>query len=792
MKVKCISFCIGLLCLTGSVAADFPRLYDVIVLKGENLGAFLQDPVDQIRIYAYHSALDSWSPVVMQVDELDGGTSCFGSKNGVLDPTDEVLFSSWELGDQAEVSEWPSTGDTLRQEVAVIDPHSGSTGYVYVFLSSSLPAALTEWISVSNDTIYGETYTMAHDSSYSSGLPAMLKIGESDVDFLDKWRFQLKVTKIKVNYQGQTIDLDNQLYITESINKTYSIKWGGIPLGNLTIKSYQHGQPQITGGPVRITRQVNVRVSFKGLSMDSDADLPILIQYYPYNTEFAPDFNIEFPSDIKNLEGPFIEFSKAFNDQSLQMRFHGYDYDYKLTQTTDDNIINDNSLDIFDHEIDTTEWQDPDSLWYGFSGNSASLVDQVSSLHMFVPLNRYPTTRDRPHVLFYFDKKVNGDYGYEDYQVFGVNGLRIQDWQVQTNDTLNLGGRFLDYYFPGNKNTAELASLYEQQRQPLQTVSSEQERDDTPPAFVEDLRIQDVTDTSVVLAWTAPGDDGMTNGPVSQYYIRYNDTPPAENKMGAGENDWTWWSASAPFTFQLTTDLKAPGETQTFTINGLQTAVIYYFRVRPGDESGNWASLSNTAVQSTTPVELVSFDTEVDKNNIHLEWTTASESNNLGFQVQRRQLNSPIWKNLQFIKGQGTTLKPVYYAYTDENVEAGHYQYRLKQMDTDGAFTYSQILTVKVTAPERFVLHQNYPNPFNPETVIQYEIPDAAAGQITLIIYDMLGRKVRMLQRKEQAGYHQFEWDGTHSSGEQVSSGIYFYTLKAGSFVETRKMIKIQ
>ncbi|MDZ7723327.1 MAG: FlgD immunoglobulin-like domain containing protein [candidate division KSB1 bacterium] len=789
MKVKWLFLCLGILWLPGMASADFPRMYDVIMLTGDDFPRFLQQPLEEIKAWSYSSATDTWSAATLQIDQLDDGTSYFSSKNGLLDPADEVLIAAQELGDQADITGWPQAGVTQRHELAVTDPHSGSVGYLYFFQTLDLAASEEQWVSVRNDTVYGRTYTMAHDSLLASGLPAMLKIGESNVDFMDKWRFQLKITKIEATFEGIPINLSQDFYVTESIDKSYTIKQSGITIGSIHIKAFQDGSPQLISGPLRVTRKIRITVEFSGL-MESEAQLPLTIQYYPYNTEFAPDFSLEFP-DIDKLKGPYLEFSKAFNDAALQMRFHGYHYDLKFTDETDDHIINDNNLDIFDHEINEAEWDNPDSLWYGFSGHSSSLVDQVSSLHMFFPAKEYLKYDDgRSPVLFYFDKKVNGDYGYEDYQVFGVNGLRIQDWEVEKNDSLNLGGRFLDYYFPENKTTGELESLYEQQRLALQSVVTFQEYDRIPPAFVQDLNVNSVTDTSAVLEWTAPGDDGQSGGPVSRYEICVNDQAPTASQMGPNEMDYYWYTLADKLSY---TGSAGAGETELFEAPGLQSGVTFYFRIRAVDDDNNWSGISNTAWQATTPVELAALSARVTDARVVLSWSTQSETNNLGFAVQRRKFGQTDsdWQTLRFVNGRGTTSKTVHYEFIDK-VTTGHYEYRLKQTDTDGAFSYSSILRVEVSAPKAFALQQNYPNPFNPETVIRYELPARVTGPVTLVIHDMLGRMIKVVREPAQAGYHRFVWDGTDASGTQVSSGVYLYTLKAGSFVKTCKMVKLQ
>jgi hypothetical protein len=199
------------------------------------------------------------------------------------------------------------------------------------------------------------------------------------------------------------------------------------------------------------------------------------------------------------------------------------------------------------------------------------------------------------------------------------------------------------------------------------------------------------------------------------------------------------------------------------------------------------------------PVELVSFTAEVSGNNVTLNWSTASEVNNKGFEIQRLQdypngtLRDKItrlqdWKVIRFVEGHGTTTETKFYSFTDENLPPGNYQYRLKQIDFDGTFEYSDIIEAEVLTPGKFALYQNYPNPFNPNTIIRFEIPGQARNDnilITLKVFDLLGREVATLIDEERpAGYYEIDFD---ASG--LASGVYMYQLRAGHHIEVNKMV---
>ena len=191
-------------------------------------------------------------------------------------------------------------------------------------------------------------------------------------------------------------------------------------------------------------------------------------------------------------------------------------------------------------------------------------------------------------------------------------------------------------------------------------------------------------------------------------------------------------------------------------------------------------------IYEVIPVELVSFNADVSNNFVKLNWLTISEKNNYGFEIERSKNStdkSDNWEKIGFVKGKGTTTEIQSYAFNDEYLPAGKYSYRLKQIDFDGTTSYSNIIEVDIDLPNAFSLEQNYPNPFNPSTTINYQIPELSF--VTLKVYDVLGSEVATLVNKElPVGNYEIEFDAT-----TLPSGIYFYRLQAGSFVETKKMV---
>ncbi len=191
--------------------------------------------------------------------------------------------------------------------------------------------------------------------------------------------------------------------------------------------------------------------------------------------------------------------------------------------------------------------------------------------------------------------------------------------------------------------------------------------------------------------------------------------------------------------------------------------------------------ISDSWLLAPLPVELTSFSAMNLTNGIKLSWTTASELNNSGFNIERSS-NNISFNKIAFIPGHGTSTQTLNYSYVD-NSTSGKMYYRLKQIDFDGSYSYSKAVEVSVTStPSEFQLAQNYPNPFNPSTKIKFNIPEA--GNVSLKVYNLLGQQVRtLLSGLMQAGTHTINFD---ASG--LHSGLYFYKLEAAGFSQVKKM----
>ena len=184
------------------------------------------------------------------------------------------------------------------------------------------------------------------------------------------------------------------------------------------------------------------------------------------------------------------------------------------------------------------------------------------------------------------------------------------------------------------------------------------------------------------------------------------------------------------------------------------------------------------------PVELNSFTGTIDGNKVTLNWETATEINNLGFDIERTtSVKNNNWEKIGFVEGNGTSTEPHTYFFSDKNLSSGTYNYRLKQTDNNGTYKYINLDESFTVQPVEFNLSQNYPNPFNPATMIKYSLPEAS--RVSLKVYNVIGKEVETLVNDEKpAGTYEVNFDAA-----QLPSGIYFYQLKTGNFVETKKMV---
>lgn len=205
-----------------------------------------------------------------------------------------------------------------------------------------------------------------------------------------------------------------------------------------------------------------------------------------------------------------------------------------------------------------------------------------------------------------------------------------------------------------------------------------------------------------------------------------------------------------------------------------------------GDVRDNTYPYRGADEASTIPVELASFTASVSKNSVTLIWSTATETNNSGFSIERKSKTSD-WKQIGFVNGRGTSTEINNYSFTDRELASGIYNYRLKQIDFDGTYEYYLLNeTIEIGVPDEFTLSQNYPNPFNPSTTIEFTLPKDS--KIKLVVYNSIGEEVATLVDNQlTAGYYKFNWNAS-----EFTSGIYYYKLTSDDNFLVKKMILVK
>lgn len=229
----------------------------------------------------------------------------------------------------------------------------------------------------------------------------------------------------------------------------------------------------------------------------------------------------------------------------------------------------------------------------------------------------------------------------------------------------------------------------------------------------------------------------------------------------------------------------------TFSENG---DVIYFHLSDLSVASENTANVkrflfSNSPLGEPLPVELSSFNAVQIGYSVLLKWSTETEINNFGFDIERSIDSKTVtkhWTKIGFVEGYGNSNSPKNYTFSDSPGAGAKYFYRLKQIDSDGQFHYSEVIFIDLNKLNEFALNQNYPNPFNPTTNITYNIPVDA--NVQLKIYDVLGKEViTLINDKQKAGVYTIPFNG-----KDLSSGVYFCKIAADNFISSIKMILIK
>ena len=277
-----------------------------------------------------------------------------------------------------------------------------------------------------------------------------------------------------------------------------------------------------------------------------------------------------------------------------------------------------------------------------------------------------------------------------------------------------------------------------------------------------------------------------------------------EGYVGSSPSQSTFANAIVEI-FKSDNDLPGYGEGQTYLgrdtcdANGNFSGSFIVTGLTVGDKITGTAidGSNNTSefganfnvIMDVTPVELVSFDASVKGKSVQLYWKTATEVNNYGFEIERSS-NNETFSRHSFVRGSGNSNSDKHYSFTDNNLQNGTYYYRLKQLDTDGQFSYSDVVKATIDyTPNSFALSQNYPNPFNPSTKISWQSP--VSGWQTLKVYDILGNEVATLVNEfREAGSYEIEFSAKaicSANASRLQAGFIFTKLVRETFPTQRK-----
>lgn len=190
------------------------------------------------------------------------------------------------------------------------------------------------------------------------------------------------------------------------------------------------------------------------------------------------------------------------------------------------------------------------------------------------------------------------------------------------------------------------------------------------------------------------------------------------------------------------------------------------------------------------PVELTSFTLSPQGKNVFIKWETKTETNTKSFEIERALSSSNDWRVVGTVNASGTSTTPKEYSFTDKNLNVGRYNYRLKIVDFDGTYDYSNIVEAEISLPKEYAISQNYPNPFNPSTRVDYQLP--FDSKVTLELFAVTGEKVATLINNElSAGYYTADVD---AAALNLASGMYIYRMTAQNpsgqnFVHVKKFM---
>jgi hypothetical protein len=249
-------------------------------------------------------------------------------------------------------------------------------------------------------------------------------------------------------------------------------------------------------------------------------------------------------------------------------------------------------------------------------------------------------------------------------------------------------------------------------------------------------------------------------------------------------------SMSSGFTINETTKLGLTQDTTFVDPTAIQ-GTTYYYRIAGEDVHGNVGASSIALSETALALELTAFSMSHSGAHVELHWTTATETDVEGYDIERSAIASGSlvrsWAQEGYVGGTGTSTSPHSYTFRDSKLDVGAFAYRLKQVNRDGSFKYSQEIKAEAVVPIEFSLSQNYPNPFNPTTTLEFTLEQN--GRAVMKIYNVLGQEVATVfdQEAEAGRYYQAQFNAS-----RLTSGVYMSVLESGGKRLFRKMLLVK
>ncbi|MFZ1852518.1 MAG: fibronectin type III domain-containing protein, partial [Nitrosomonas sp.] len=462
-----------------------------------------------------------------------------------------------------------------------------------------------------------------------------------------------------------------------------------------------------------------------------------------------------FSESISKFVGTDIgeEFASTTNVNDIQIKDNIFDSEFN-------NVVLGNNFNISSNITITSNTFPGTSLWFG---KSAITIYNCNSLTID---NNYVDGEVNLYSCSYF--KISKNKFLQNFLYGGLtmrNCGSIYTQSIISNNFCWTGNQYYHYFNFRTESSLNLLFINN-------TLSS------APYLFGSEFYLESSTDISLInnifntngralnidnnstLTISDHNDvyNGGNAGLIKYHGITYDNVSDFYTATGFDQH-----SVSNPVNFLSSSDLHLDGT----SIGDNQLKGVFHTLV--SDDIDNEIRMSPymgaDEADFPLPVELSSLTSSVNNSNVSLNWTTSSETNNSGFDIERRDERSEtqdVWKKITFINGHGSTTTPNNYSFTDRNLSSGKYKYRLKQIDFNGNFEYHNLLNeVLIGVPDKFSLSQNYPNPFNPTTRISYELP--ITNFVSLKVYDVLGNEVgSLVNQKQNAGSFEISFDGSN------------------------------